>query len=280
MISTKIKMLIARIIQIIVFIFYKNTQNVSVLRRGIRWKLDLHEGIDFSIFLLGCFEKKTVKALDRLVREGDTIIDIGANIGAHTIHMAQKVSNSGKIYALEPTDYAFNKLSQNVNNNPDLSSRVKLRQILLVESDNNPTEEIYSSWPLINSHDRHKVHRGVKKTIIGARKQRLDDFISFEGINKVDLIKLDVDGNELEVLAGGTELIKKFSPTFVMELGPDQYEKKENFDKVVELLISMGYKFLSLNEKIKYPSDVSLLRDRIPKNGSINIVAKKKLKYE
>ena len=37
----------------------------------------------------------------------------------------------------------------------------------------------------------------------------------------------------------------------------------------------MGYKFLSLNEKIKYPSDVSLLRDRIPKNGSINIVAKK-----
>jgi len=71
------------------------------------------------------------------------------------------------------------------------------------------------------------------------------------------------------------ELIKKFSPIFVMELAPDQYEKKENFDKVVELLLSLGYRFLSLNEKIKFPSEISLLKDKIPKNGGINIVAKR-----
>jgi FkbM family methyltransferase len=275
MISTKNKILVARIIKIIICIFYKNTQNISVLRRGIRWKLDLNEGIDFSIFLLGCFEKGTVKALDRLIRKGDTVIDIGANIGAHTIHMAQKVSNNGRVFALEPTDFAFKKLVQNVNINLDLSGRIKLRQILLVDTDNDSSKEIYSSWPLINSHDSHKVHQGVKKTIIGASKIRLDDFISFENIDKVDLIKLDVDGNELEVLKGGIELINKFSPIFVMELAPDQYEKKENFDKVVELLISMGYRFLSLNEKIKLPSEISLLKDKIPKNGGINIVAKR-----
>ena len=196
MLSTKIKILIARIIQSCVCIFYSNTKNISVLRKGIKGNLDLNEGIDFSIFLLGYFEMDTFIALERLINKGDTIIDIGANIGAHTLHMAQKVSNGGKVYAIEQID-------------------------------------------------------------------------------KVDLIKLDVDGNELEVLAGGKEVIKKYSPTFVMEFGPDQYEIKKNFDEAVNLLGNMGYKFFSLNEKIQYPSDVSLIRKIIPKNGSINIVARK-----
>lgn len=275
MLSTKIKILIARIVQRFVCIFYSNTKNISVLRKGITWNLDLNEGIDFSIFMFGYFERETVIALDRLINKGDTIIDIGANIGAHTLHMAQKATNNGKVYAIEPTDYAFTKLTKNLQNNPNLKKQVNLRQVLIVDDDNDMTEEIYSSWPLNNVQDRHEVHCGIKKTIMGAKKQRLDEFIISEQIYQVDLIKLDVDGNELEVLAGGRELIKKFSPIFVMEFGPDQYEMKEDFDESVNLLVSMGYKFFSLNEKIQYPSDISLLRNIIPKNGSINIVAKK-----
>jgi FkbM family methyltransferase len=275
MLSTKIKILIARIAQKIICIFYPKTQNVSVMRNGISWNLDLNEGIDFSIFMFGYFELETVKALDRLIKNGDTIIDIGANIGAHTLHMAQKVSSNGIVYAIEPTDFAFSKLTQNIANNPSITEQVNLRQILLVEDGNNKTEEIYSSWPLNRVKERHEVHCGIKKSIIEAQKQRLDDFVSLEKINRVDLIKLDVDGNELDVLAGGMELIKRFSPTFVMEFGPDQYEVNEHFDEAVNILINMGYHFYSLNEKIKYPLDVSLLRNIIPRNGSINIVAKK-----
>jgi|TARA_B110000008_G_C16958928_1_gene559340 FkbM family methyltransferase len=275
MLSTKIKILIARIAQRFVCIFYSNTKNICVQRKGIRWNLDLNEGIDFSIFMFGYFERETVNALDRLINKGDTIIDIGANIGAHTLHMAQKTNDSGKVYAIEPTDYAFSKLTENTDNNPSLNKQISLRQVLLVEDDNNITEEIYSSWPLNDVQDRHEVHCGVKKTISGAKKQRLDDFISSEKIDQVDLIKLDVDGNELQVIGGGKGLIKKFSPTFVMEFGPDQYEINEDFDEAVNLLLAMNYKFFSLNEKIQYPSDISLLRDIIPKNGSINIVAKK-----
>jgi FkbM family methyltransferase len=278
MLSTKIKIFIAGIAQRIVCIFYLNRENVSVKRRGIVWNLDLNEAIDFSIFLLGYFEKETVITLDRLINKGDTILDIGANIGAHTLHMAEKVSSDGKVFAIEPTDFAFRKLTQNIQNNSNLNEQVNLRQILLVEDGGNQIEEIYSSWPLTKSKERHEVHCGIKKSIKGAQKQRLDDFVEIEGINRIDLIKLDVDGNELEVLAGGKESIKKHSPTFVMEFGPDQYEVNEHFDKAINLLINMGYYFFSLNEKIKYPLDVLLVRDLIPKNGSINIVAKKLMK--
>src|ERR1700732_2573671 len=82
----------------------------TVRRRRVRWTLDLREGIDFSIWLLGAFELATVRAYERIVRPGDTVLDIGANIGAHVLHLARAVGAEGKVWAIEPTDYAINKL--------------------------------------------------------------------------------------------------------------------------------------------------------------------------
>lgn len=52
-------------------------------RGGIYWDLDLCQGIDFSIFLLGVFEPETVASYSSQLTEGNTVLDIGANIGAH-----------------------------------------------------------------------------------------------------------------------------------------------------------------------------------------------------
>jgi hypothetical protein len=115
-------------------------------------------------------------------------------------------------------------------------------------------------------------------SISNAKKNTLDNVIVENRISKIDIIKLDVDGNELDILIGGQNSITKFRPIFVMELGPDQYEKNSNFDKVVELMVSMGYEFYSLNERVKYPSDSILLRKIIPEMGSINVIAKMHVK--
>ena len=64
-------------------------KQVEVRRGGVRWCLDLNEGIDFSIYLLGAFEKSTAATLRSLVKPGDTVLDIGANVGAHTLGLAQ-----------------------------------------------------------------------------------------------------------------------------------------------------------------------------------------------
>src|SRR5580692_10186007 len=92
----------------------------TVRRRRVNWALDLREGIDFSIWLLGAFELATVRAYERLVRRGDTVLDIGANIGAHTLHLARAVGAEGKVWAIEPTDYAIGKLRDNMALNPGL----------------------------------------------------------------------------------------------------------------------------------------------------------------
>ena len=60
----------------------------QVRRHGIVWDLDLEEGIDLSIYLFGCFEPMTSRALQRLVKP---VLDIGANIGAHTLPSRNKL---------------------------------------------------------------------------------------------------------------------------------------------------------------------------------------------
>src|SRR4051812_5528651 len=105
---------------------------IQVGRRGVTWALDLNEGIDFSIFLLGSFEPSTVGTLQYLVRPGDVVLDIGANVGSHTLRLAQFVGTAGRVYAFEPTDYAFQKLQKNLTLNPLLAARVTAEQIMLM----------------------------------------------------------------------------------------------------------------------------------------------------
>ena len=71
-------------------------RNQTIVKRGgIWWDLDLTEGIDFSIYLLGGFEPKTLKLYRNIVKKGDFILDIGANMGSHTLPLALNAGKNG-----------------------------------------------------------------------------------------------------------------------------------------------------------------------------------------
>src|ERR1019366_6569447 len=80
-----------------------HSAETEVTRDGLQWHLDLNEGIDFSIYTLGSFEPATVKLYETLIRQGDIVLDIGANIGAHTLPLARLVGEMGRVIAFEPT---------------------------------------------------------------------------------------------------------------------------------------------------------------------------------
>jgi FkbM family methyltransferase len=278
--STKSKIFIASVIsRPLVFFFEKilRHKKVKAKRRGIFWELDLTEGIDFSIFIFGLFEKETSKAIRRLVNSDSIVIDIGANIGAHTLPISRLIGEKGKIYAIEPTDYAYNKLKRNLLINKNLVKKVQADQIVLINSESkSEIHNLYSSWPLTRKSDnqKHSVHQGVLKTISGAKKTTLDNYVFKNKITSIDLIKLDVDGNELEVLGGSKNVLEKIKPTIIMELAPEQYNDKNDFMKAMSILVSAGYRFYSLDEKFQYPSEPLDIISYVPTNGSINVVAK------
>lgn len=247
-----------------------------VSRRGVTWNLDLEEGIDFSIYLLGAFEPSTAATLRTLIRPGDCVFDIGANIGAHTLGMAQSAGPEGRVFAFEPTDFAYRKLLRNISLNPELKDRICAEQVFLGSSGADQVPGvIYSSWPLKGHHPVHPKHRGKLETTKNASIDTLDDFINRQDIRRLDLIKLDVDGHELPLLQGGQQALTRFRPVLVMEMSPYVHqEQNHSFTELVHMLENLGYGLVDADRGTPVPLDAALLQKLIPDGAGINVVAR------
>ncbi|WP_052808095.1 FkbM family methyltransferase [Methyloterricola oryzae] len=278
--NTKQKIALARVLQSVVMTLRSVLGKgplTEVTRAGIRWRLDLREGIDFAIWLLGSFEPETVRAYQRIIKKGDVVLDIGANIGAHTLLLAEAVGSEGRVIAFEPTDYAFSKLMQNCELNPQLRMQISCNQLMLVgsESKSRDTPGLYSSWPLKYDEALHGVHQGRLMPISGAAVRCLDSVVNSIGIDRVDCIKLDIDGHESDMLKGGSETLSRWHPSIVMELAPHVLQEcGTTLQELTGILHSHGYRFYSVSDGSPLPDDPVALARLIPKGGSINVLAK------
>ena len=252
------------------------SDSVIVNRHGVRYHLDLNEGIDFSIYLLGAFEPGTRKTLQSIVKPGNTVFDIGANIGAHTLTLAQCVGLNGKVFAFEPADFAFDKLRRNLALNPELQSCTFPQQILFAAKvSERPEQEIYASWPLESSGAVHPKHRGRLVSASRAVVDALDNFVARQALSRLDLIKIDVDGHELPVFQGATETLRRFRPILVMEMSPYIHaELQHSFADFVALLKNAGYSLTNADTGEAVPLDTARLELLIPDGASINVVAR------
>ena len=190
---------------------FKYRFNLYCKRNKINWKLDLSEAIDLSIYLFGKFEHEIVDtALQLSLPKNHVIIDIGANIGVQTLQFANKFEKSN-IISIEPTDYAYQKMIDNLKLNPNLSDHIIPLQLYLSCDGNSKPKSVYSSWSL-NSKKKHSKHMGIKKTLIKSNQCTLDAIIIKYKIKDISFIKLDVDGPELDILKSGEKFLitKKF----------------------------------------------------------------------
>ena len=261
--KTIYKIIIAKILSRILTFFISRNQNVK--RNSIKWSLDLNEGIDLSIYLFGTSEKKIVNLRKIFTNKNEslTILDIGANIGSVSLVIAKMFENS-KIFAIEPTNYAFNKLSNNLKMNQDLINRVHTRQIF-ISNDKKP-QKVWSSWNFDSSNEKHQKHLGTLKEIKDNSYLKLDEFVEKEKLTKVDFIKLDVDGYELDVLKSGEKFLKINKPIIFTEIAPYLYpEFGYNCHELIKFFKELNYDFF--DENLKKVSDISILVDTM-KDGS------------
>lgn len=244
-------------------------------RRGALYELDLSQGIDFAIYLGGMFERSTAVALAKLTEPSSLVLDIGANIGAHTLHLASLVGPKGRVMAFEPTDFAFRKLRRNLDLNPSLASRVEAFHCFLTARDGgNVPNAIYSSWPLAAEAGLHAKHLGRQMQTDSAQARSLDSILSERADRKVQLVKLDVDGFECDVLRGATSVLRDTRPIFVMELAPYVLEERgASLDQLLSFFLPSGYVFYDERTHKRLPSGAKELQRLVADGESMNVIA-------
>jgi len=263
--QTKNKILIGGIISKIICFFLSKKQFVK--RNGISWQLDLTEGIDLSIFLFGSSEKKIVN-LRKIFNSDKKLIflDIGANIGSVSLPLA-KLFNNALIYSIEPTNYAFNKLYKNLSINKNLKKQILINQLFV--SDKKYPKKVWSSWNFNKNKNKHHKHKGNLKSIKANSRVSLDDFIKINEIKRVDFIKLDVDGYEMDVFKSGKKFFKKNKPVIFIELAPYLYPEfgYSCFD-LIKFIKKIGYNFF--DENLKKVTDIEKTINSIDDGSSRN----------
>jgi FkbM family methyltransferase len=264
--KTKYKIFLAKVLSKLLTTFI--SKNQTVVRNKINWSLDLDEGIDLSVFLFGTSERKILNLKKLLSKKNNslTIIDIGANIGSVSLLLAKTFENS-KIFAIEPTDYAFNKLSNNLKLNKELEKKVFLRQLFITNK--KKPKEVWSSWNFDRSDEKHQKHLGTLKKIKQNAYVKLDQFIKDENLNNIDFIKLDVDGYELDILNSGEEFLRNNKPIIFIEIAPYLYpEFGYSCEELIEYIEKLNYNFY--DENINKVNDILSLVNNIKDGSSKN----------
>ena len=131
----------------------------------------------------------------------------------------------GRVFAYEPTAFAYGKLLANIALNPALAPRIVPVQAMLIgEPGARAAPAIHSSWPLATADDLHPEHRGRAMTTDGARAVTLDEHLRGLAVPQVALLKIDVDGFECTVLRGAEGILRACRPLIVMEWAPYLHE--------------------------------------------------------
>jgi FkbM family methyltransferase len=244
-------------------------------RRGVRWSLDLREGVQLALYL-GLYERTGAKRLMELARRGAVVVDVGANIGAHTLPLASAVGPAGRVIAVEPTDAAFARLRRNCELNPALGDRVVAVHAALGAPGGAIEATYHSAWPVVPvAATRHPVHLGAEQSAGNARFLTLDDLIAALGDIRVSLIKIDVDGRELDVLKGAVRVLGRDHPAVLFELCPYLLtERRQTTSDVVEFFTSRGYELFDERSLRPLGHDADRLAAAAPDQGGINVIAR------
>ena len=256
--NTNTKIIIAKIIFRVMF-FFGIKKKVIVNRNLIKWKLDISEGIDLSIFLFGSFQENLVRSINKYIfshkkvqKNFFNIIDIGSNIGDKSLSISSgllsKDFKNFKVFSIEPTDYAYKKQINNINLNPKLKKKIKSFRYFVSNSKIKP-KNIYSSWSLDTNKDSHKIHKGILKKVNKSTKTiSLDSFVKKNKIKDQIILKIDVDGFEMNVLKSAAQTLIKKSPIIFMEYAPYSfYEYGSSTKEFYNFLEKYNYKIYDLN---------------------------------
>jgi FkbM family methyltransferase len=209
---------------------------------GLSIQLNSKDLIDHKILFTGVYEKNTNNILTEYIKEGDLVIEAGANSGTETLLISRLVGNDGKVFAFEPVPHIFDKLSLNL----------KLNKISNVESHNIALGNNNDKIPFqINSINHPNQGMGTKLNIdfkngdtIYVKQRTLDSFWESNCFNEnIAFLKMDIQGGEFDLLKGAAKVLTNNRPKIFLEAS----KSWSNLEFIYDLLIKYDYSIFLVN---------------------------------
>jgi len=192
---------------------------------------------EFSILVEEILITKAYEDEEAKVGPGDIVFDCGANIGIFSIYAAKKAK---MVYAFEPGKDEVVALSENKRLNNCNNIKIIPKAVL------DKTEKAKLVLLGVGSH--YLVSSGNKdKKAVDVQTISIDEFVKEENLERVDFIKMDIEGSEEKALLGAKETLRKFRPKLAISI----YHKFSDFYKLPLLIkrLNLDYKIRVKNKK-------------------------------
>lgn len=243
---------------------------VTRIRNGLLFEVDTASYLEWRLFVYGEYERDVQELIARYLSPGDAAVDVGANIGIHTVAMARAVGSQGEVLAVEPLPWLCDKLRANLTLNG--IENVSIAECAAFNRAGAMT--IYPSLPGTSNEGQASIHPGPHLADpISVPATTLDALIEkFE--RPLRLIKVDAEGCERMILEGSRGTLGSEAPYVIFEYAP-HYDTPDSTEwlGLTSLLVSeFGYSLRSverggmLESALSPPSDTRMVL-AIPPGG-------------
>lgn len=207
--------------------------------------------LNFSIY-----EAAETEMVLKLIKPGDVVFDIGANIGWYTLNILLK-NKDISVYSFEPIKSSFKYLIKNLA----LNNQGTNKAYNIGFSDKNEAVKFYFDVKCAMASSMANLREDSNTVMEECKINKMDDFVSsILSLEKLDFIKCDVEGAELFVFKGGFETIKKHKPIVFTEI-LRKWSKKFGYhpNDIIDLFRSIDYECYVINngkiERFGYVDD-------------------------
>ena len=236
------------------------------------------KGISEELLLFGTHEPLSTKALQKELKEEMICLDIGANIGYYATMESHSVGKSGWVIAIEPSPINFSFLKRNMDLQKTSNYEVHNFAIGNVESEINFLISKKSNLSRVVQ-EGEKIPEGCE--LIRIPLKSIDKLVEEKKLEKLDLLRMDVEGYEMQILEGSKNTIRKFKPMIQIEihteiLGPKNLKKVlsdlKNFEYEIKYYVprEIDFPILGSDKDIQVVTFEQLIKEtdenKLPKN--------------
>jgi FkbM family methyltransferase len=210
----------------------------TVSRNGINYRLDISDYQDWIVYWGLCTDRP--EDLYPLIGKDNVVFDVGSNLGDVCLTAATLVGPGGKVYAFEPDPVSYAKLTENLARNS--FQNIVASQLGLGEVPGTLTMKVNS--PGNRGGNRVATESGpAGADSFPVNIETIDRFVTQQQVSRVDVIKVDVEGFEMQVLRGARETLLRWRPAlFVEVVNRNLCDQGTSSEALIGYLRDLGYR--------------------------------------